>query len=81
MSGEGIIAAAPPPVTSPRWAATVHYRADAGLIDVIHDLDEIEDLHELVERGPHWDTIEQIVIVRAVAGPPLTLTIEVAAQL
>lgn len=81
MSGEGIIAAARPHVMNPRWAATVHYRADAGLIDVTHDLDEIEDLHDLVERGPHWDTIEQIVIVRAVAGEPLTLTIEEAEKL
>jgi hypothetical protein len=81
MNGEGILAAAPAPVTNPRWAATIHYRADAGLIDVTHDLDEIEDLHELVERGPHWDTIERIVIVRAVSGEPLTLTVEEAERL
>jgi hypothetical protein len=31
MNGEGILAAAPAPVTNPRWAAT----ADAGLIDYL----------------------------------------------
>jgi len=81
MSGEGTIAATKPFVTNPRWAATVHYRADAGLVDVTHDLDEIEELHDLVERGPHWDTIDRIVIVRAVAGSPLTLTVEEAEKL
>lgn len=48
-----------------RWAATINYRTDAGLVDVQYDLREIEDLHDVVERGPHWDTIESIVIVRA----------------
>lgn len=47
-----------------RWIATVHYATDNGIVDVQHDLDEIEDLHDLVERGPHWDTIDRIVIVR-----------------
>lgn len=74
-------AAIAPRVSHPRWAATVHYRADAGLVDVAHDLDEIADLHNLVERGPHWDTIDHITIVRAVAGEPLTLTVEQAETL
>ncbi len=78
---EAILVAPPLPVTGPRWAATAHYRADSGLIDVTHDLDEIADLHDLVERGPHWDTIDQIVIVRAAAGEPLTLTLEQAERL
>lgn len=81
MSGEGTIAAARTFVTNPRWMATVHYRAEAGLIDVTHDIDEIADLHDLVERGPHWDTIDRISVVRAVVGAPLTLTVEEAEKL
>lgn len=69
-----------PAVTHPRWRATVHYRLDAGLVDVVHDLDELSELHELVERGPHWDTIDRIEIVRANAVP-LTLTVEEAMKL
>lgn len=53
------------PVTNARWIATVFYRADLGLVDVQHDLLELEELHDLVERGPHWDTIDKIEIVRA----------------
>ncbi len=48
----------------PRWAATVTYRTDSGPLDVDHVLTEISDLHDLVERGPHWDTILGIVIQR-----------------
>lgn len=48
-----------------RWTATIEYATEAGPVDVTHDLEEIADLHDLVERGPHWDTIERIVIVRS----------------
>lgn len=63
-----------------RWLATVFYATDVGLIDVQHDLDEIGDLHDLIERGPHWDTVDHIEIVRSnkiVAG----LTVERAEAL
>lgn len=64
-----------------RWQATVHYRADNGIIDVAHDLAEIGDLHDLVERGPHWDTITEIKIVRVNHCSDQTLTIEQAEKL
>lgn len=48
-----------------RWIATVHYRTDTGIVDVQHDLEEIADLHDLIENGPHWDTIDHIHIVRS----------------
>lgn len=63
-----------------RWVATVHYRMDAGLVDVQHDLIELEELQDLVERGPHWDTIDHINIVRA-DGADVALTVEAAEQL
>ena len=63
------------PAFCPRWQATVHYRTDAGPLDIQHDLEEIGDLHELVEAGPHWDTIRRIEIVRVnhISDPGLTV--------
>ena len=34
-----------------RWHATIYYRSDDGFVDVEHDFEELEDLHEIVERG------------------------------
>lgn len=48
-----------------RWHATIFYRTDAGTVDVEHDLEELSDLHDVVERGPHWDTVEKITVVRS----------------
>jgi hypothetical protein len=67
-------------VTVARWIATVHYRMDAGLVDVSHDLLELDELHDIVERGPHWDAIDHIDIVRA-DGAEQALTVEQAARL
>jgi hypothetical protein len=64
-----------------RWHADTYYRADAGLI---HDevlLREIGDLHDWIERGPHWDTIERIEIRRINHIDAPTLTLEQAARL
>lgn len=47
-----------------RWKATIYYRSDdLGIVDVEHGFEEIQDLHDLVERGPDWNTIERIVVV------------------
>jgi hypothetical protein len=48
-----------------RWIATVHYRTDSGLVDVQHDMEELHELHDLIERGPHWDTIDHVHVVRS----------------
>jgi hypothetical protein len=45
-----------------RWTATVYYRLDAGLLDVTHEIEELEELAALVERGPNWFTIDRIEI-------------------
>lgn len=58
----------------PRWKAVVTYRSENGPIDVLHYFDEIEDLAELIENGPHWDTIERCVIkLNQVLEPGLTI--------
>lgn len=49
---------------TPRWKVTVYYRSDSGLLDVVYYLEEIADLHDRVEKGPHWDTISTIRVER-----------------
>jgi hypothetical protein len=43
-----------------RWLATIHYRSELGVLDVGHAIEELEELHDLVEAGPDWNTIEKI---------------------
>lgn len=61
-----------------RWTAKVIYRSDSGIVDVIHDIDEISELDALVEHGPHFDAIEEISIRR---GDGDKLTIEQAEKM
>lgn len=63
-----------------RWHATIFYRSEAGTVDVDHDIEELEELHELVERGPDWNTIEQIIVTLARTTDE-DLTIEEAERL
>lgn len=63
-----------------RWIATVHYRTETGLVDVVHYLSELYELQDLVENGPHWDTIDKIDIIRA-DNRENELTIEQALKL
>jgi hypothetical protein len=42
--------------------ATVKFRTDAGVNDVDHQLEELFELHDLIERGPDWNCIESIHI-------------------
>jgi len=58
-----------------RWVATVYYRTDVGLIDVEHRLEEIGDLHDLIERGPDFYAIDHVDI-RHFDNPTPGLTIE-----
>jgi hypothetical protein len=50
------------PGFGPRWVATIYYRTDAGLIDVEHEFEELDMLHDLVESGPSFYTIDRIEI-------------------
>lgn len=63
-----------------RWHATVTYRSVHGPVGVSWDLSELEDLQSLVERGPHWDTVERIVIER-VPNEKADMTVEEAERL
>lgn len=63
-----------------RWHAEVSYRTDKpnNFLLVEHDLSELADLHDLIERGPHWDTVEEITITRVNHSTGKDLTIEEA---
>jgi hypothetical protein len=47
---------------------------------VHYDLEELEELHDRIERGPHWDTIERIEVFRA-APSTADLTVERSEEL
>ena len=63
---------------SARWLAKITYRTDSGPVDVEHPLVELGSIHNIVELGPHWDTIIDIHITRTDAAD---LTVERAAQI
>lgn len=64
-----------------RWKATIFYRSENGPVDVEHELDEVGDIHDVVEKGPHWDTIERIEIFRINHCDSESLTVEGALKL
>jgi hypothetical protein len=45
-----------------RWIATVDYLIDAGVLQEEFRVEELFELHDLIERGPDWNTIEKITI-------------------
>lgn len=63
-----------------RWIAKVTYRSEHGTVDVDHEIEELDEIAEIVERGPDWNTIETIEIQLAEPFPP-GLTLEQAASL
>ena len=64
-----------------RWQAAIYYRTDHGTVDVVHELEELADIHNLVEAGPHWDCVEKIEIIRINHNTSDTLTVEQAEKL
>jgi hypothetical protein len=41
----------------PRWHVALVYRTRSGLLEIEHDIEELFELDDLVEHGPHWDTL------------------------
>jgi hypothetical protein len=62
----------------PRWRAVVHYYGDHGLVDVEHRFEELVELHNLIERGPAFQTINRTEIFYELND---AMTIEEAAKL
>lgn len=45
-----------------RWIVTGYYLTDVGMIDVEWELEELDELPRIVERGPSFYTIDHIEI-------------------
>lgn len=63
-----------------RWQAIVTYRTEGGPLEVVHDFEELEELHDLIERGPDWNCIIDILVKLARTTSP-SLTLEAAEKL
>lgn len=51
--------------TDARWHAVVQYRTGTETSKNVEIyLEEIGDIHDHIERGPHWDTVEIVKITR-----------------
>ena len=64
-----------------RWHVTLIYRTENGPLDIEHHIDEVADVDDLIESGPHWDTLIECKIVRINHVHSETLTVEGAEQL
>ena len=46
-----------------RWQMNVTYQGgDAGPIVVEYDIEELFEIHDLIERGPDWNTVMNVNI-------------------
>ena len=45
-----------------RWRAVITFLTDAGTISDVQTFQEIEDLHQIIEEGPNFYAIRDIVI-------------------
>lgn len=64
-----------------RWHAVVHYRTENGTPEVEHDLEELGELHDLIELGPRLDTITRTEVLRVNHCMAPDMTVEQAAEL
>ncbi len=64
-----------------RWIARVTYLSMVGPVMVEHYIEELGELEDLVERGPHWDTIDEIKIELNPSRRTFTGTVEEAMKL
>lgn len=46
-----------------RWTATVVYKVEVGLMSAEYYIEELDELKEIIENGPSFETIEKIEIV------------------
>lgn len=58
-----------------------HYRTENGTVHIEGHLEELEHLHDWIELGPHWDTIEIIEVFRINHCTDEKLTMEGALKL
>jgi hypothetical protein len=64
---------------SKRWVATCFYRSgEVGVLAVVHNIDELAEIEDIVERGFNWYALDHVEIKLAV---PSDMTIEEASKL
>lgn len=56
-----------------RWKVNIHYRHDDGIRPCSFMLEELDDLAEIVEDGPHFATIDKIEILYRLSNSPMTV--------
>jgi len=57
-----------------RWSVEIIYRTESGENVVDYYIEELEELQDIVERGPDWNTIVTINIdLIRVCSPDLTV--------
>lgn len=49
-------------ITLHRWKAEITYRRDTGYDVRMCSFEELDELHDIVERGPNFYAIESIVV-------------------
>lgn len=64
----------------PRWMATIHYRFNEGIRGIVIGFEEFTDLGQVIEQGPHWDSVVNITVERLRDADP-TMTVEKGAEL
>lgn len=58
----------------PRWVASIYYRHDVGEPEErLFTFEELEELHDIVEAGPDFYSIVNIVVMPSDRCPPTTL--------
>jgi len=64
----------------PRWIANINYRFEEGVRGILIGFEEISDLGQIIEMGPHWDSIVDITIQR-LRDADETMTVEKGAEI
>ena len=45
-----------------RWLVKIPYRTDAGTTVDVQTVEEIEDVHEIIEQGPNFYAVDRIEV-------------------
>jgi hypothetical protein len=64
----------------PRWIANIAYRFENDVRGVLIGFEEFSDLGEVIEQGPHWDSVVSITIER-LRDADETMTVEKGASI
>jgi hypothetical protein len=63
-----------------RWIVRVSYRGNLGVLDNEFHVEEFTELQEIIERGPDWNCIIDIVITLNPKRRAYDDTVEQAAE-